>query len=254
MQWRSSLCQWLNKCKNTPEMVLFWKKWANFQTKSHKYSKFDFVREIQCKSPIRVSGRSMLYSGESRIIGECWHTCIPRKLFYVEQDRPVLTMHLHGKTGISRWKSKWFMPIHFGSFKNDGLWFEVMYKSQYITSNHNDYFSVVKPHFRDTCVIWTPHYYRQFALSLGQGKKVLWYIFSKFNQFNMDTLLIRTPSTAVWTHTSVAVLTGFDCTSFSLFNWLDRLLCSGSFFHHLKFYSLILFLCSNFHPVGLCKW
>ena len=27
-------------------MVLFWKKWANFQTKSHKYSKCDFIWEI----------------------------------------------------------------------------------------------------------------------------------------------------------------------------------------------------------------
>ena len=32
--------------KNAPEMVLFWKKWTNFETKSHKYSKFDFIREI----------------------------------------------------------------------------------------------------------------------------------------------------------------------------------------------------------------
>ena len=103
-------------------MILFWKKWANFQTKSHKYSKFDFVQEIQCKSPIRLSGRLVLYYGDSRIIGESWHTCIPCEVLYVEQGRPeVLTMHLHGKTGISRWKNKWFMPIHFGNFRNGGL-------------------------------------------------------------------------------------------------------------------------------------
>ena len=51
----------------------------------------------------------------------------------------------------------------------------------------------------DTCLIWTPHYYRQFALSLGKETP---YIFSKFNLFNTDTLLIctlcmHTPSLSV---------------------------------------------------------
>ena len=69
-----------------------------------------------------MSGRWVLYSGDSWIRGESWHTCIPCKLFYIEQGRPgVLTMRLHGKTGMSGWKHKWFMPIRFGSFRNDGL-------------------------------------------------------------------------------------------------------------------------------------
>ena len=56
------------------------------------------------------------------MIRESWHACIPCELFYIEQGRPeVLTMRLHGKTGISGWKNKWFMPIHFGSFITDGL-------------------------------------------------------------------------------------------------------------------------------------
>ena len=41
------------------------------------------------------------------MIGESWHACIPCELFYIEQGRPgVLTMRLHGKTGISGWKNK----------------------------------------------------------------------------------------------------------------------------------------------------
>ena len=90
-------------------MVLFWKKWTFFETKSYK-------------SPVWMIGRWVLYSGDSWIRGESWHTCIPCKLFYIEQGRPgVLTMRLHGKTGMSGWKNKWFMPIRFGSFRNDGL-------------------------------------------------------------------------------------------------------------------------------------
>ena len=51
----------------------------------------------------------------------------------------------------------------------------------------------------DTCLIWTPHYYRQFALSLGKETP---YIFSKFNLLSTDTLLIctlcmHTPSLSV---------------------------------------------------------
>ena len=49
--------------------------------------------------------------------------------------------------------------------------------------------------------------YIQFALSLGKESP---YVFSKFNQLNTDTLLIRTPSMAL----SVSVLTGFDCILF----------------------------------------
>ena len=49
--------------------------------------------------------------------------------------------------------------------------------------------ATVKPRLTDTCLIWTPHYYRQFALTLVQESP---YIFSKFNPLyahpiNMDT-------------------------------------------------------------------
>ena len=42
----------------------------------------------------------------------------------------------------------------------------------------------------DTPLIWTPHYYGQFALSPGEGESP--YIFSKFNPLNMDTSLLWT--------------------------------------------------------------
>ena len=41
------------------------------------------------------------------------------------------------------------------------------------------------PRFMDTLLIWTPHYYRQFALSLGKGKALIFSLNS--------TRLIRTP-------------------------------------------------------------
>ena len=34
--------------------------------------------------------------------------------------------HLHGKTGNSSWKIKWFAPFRLGSFRKYGLWYEVM--------------------------------------------------------------------------------------------------------------------------------
>ena len=40
-----------------------------------------------------------------------------------------------------------------------------------------------------TLLIQTPHYYGQFALSLGKESP---YIFSKFNPLNTDTSLLRT--------------------------------------------------------------
>ena len=45
------------------------------------------------------------------------------------------------------------------------------------------------PRFMDTLLIWTPHYYGQFALSLGKESP---YIFSKVNPHNTDTSLLRT--------------------------------------------------------------
>ena len=50
-----------------------------------------------------------------------------------------------------------------------------------------------KPCFADTCLIGTPHYYGQFALSLGKENL---YIFSKSNPLNTDSPLIRTLSIA----------------------------------------------------------
>ena len=47
----------------------------------------------------------------------------------------------------------------------------------------------VKPPFKGTHSIRTPHYHGQFALSLGKQSP---YIFSKFNLLNMDTPLIQT--------------------------------------------------------------
>ena len=61
----------------------------------------------------------------------------------------------------------------------------------------------VKPGFTDTCLIRTPHYYGQFAFSLGTESP---YIFSTFNLVNPDTLLKRRLSMVP----SVSVLTGFD--------------------------------------------
>ena len=51
--------------------------------------------------------------------------------------------------------------------------------------------SNVKPCFVDTRLIWTPHYYSQFALSLGKETP---YIFSKFNPLNKDFPLTWTCS------------------------------------------------------------
>ena len=51
----------------------------------------------------------------------------------------------------------------------------------------------------------TPHYYGQFALSLGKESP---YIFFTFNPLNTDTPLIRPPPPTP----SESVLTGFDCT------------------------------------------
>ena len=48
-----------------------------------------------------------------------------------------------------------------------------------------------KPHFTDTRLIQTPHYYGQFALSLGKKSP---YIFSKLNPLNTDIPLIWTLS------------------------------------------------------------
>jgi len=42
----------------------------------------------------------------------------------------------------------------------------------------------VTPHFTDTYLIQTPHYYGQFALSLGKESP---YIFFRFDLLNMDT-------------------------------------------------------------------
>ena len=55
-----------------------------------------------------------------------------------------------------------------------------------------------------TPTLRSPHYYGQFALSLGEESP---YIFSELNPFNTDTPLIGTLSMPP----SVSLLTGFDC-------------------------------------------
>ena len=47
--------------------------------------------------------------------------------------------------------------------------------------------SSVKPLFTDTRLILTPHYYRQFELSLGKESP---YVFSTFNPLNTLTPLV----------------------------------------------------------------
>ena len=61
--------------------------------------------------------------------------------------------------------------------------------------------STVEPPLMDTRLMRTPHYYRQFALSLG---KALPYIFSKFNPLNTDTFY----------GPSVSILIGFYRTTY----------------------------------------
>ena len=77
---RNNLCEWLNTCKNAPETVLRIRKievlslnWAKSRTKAQKSSKDDFIREIWW--PVRESGRSAPYLGDSRISRETWRVC-----------------------------------------------------------------------------------------------------------------------------------------------------------------------------------
>ena len=60
------------------------------------------------------------------------------------------------------------------------------------------FINTVKPRLTDTRLIRTPHYYGQFALSLG---KEMPYILQKFEPLITDTSLIR----------PMSVLTGFNC-------------------------------------------
>ena len=74
-------------------------------------------------------------------------------------------------------------------------------------------FHTVKTRFTpDTCLIQTPHFYGQFALSLAKQSP---YIFSKFNPLNTDTPFIRTLSIV----SSLSVLTEFDCTLHFTLYW-----------------------------------
>ena len=65
----------------------------------------------------------------------------------------------------------------------------------------------VKPRLTDTHLIRSPHYYRQFALSIGKESP---YSFSKFKPLITDTPLIQTLSMA----SSVSVETGIDCSRY----------------------------------------
>ena len=49
--------------------------------------------------------------------------CVP---FLLSENTRVGTYHLHGKTGNSGLKIKWFPPLRLGSFRNYGLWFEAV--------------------------------------------------------------------------------------------------------------------------------
>ena len=49
--------------------------------------------------------------------------CVP---FLLSRNTRVGTYHLHGNTGNSGLKIKWFPPLCLGSFRNYGLWFEAM--------------------------------------------------------------------------------------------------------------------------------
>ena len=60
----------------------------------------------------------------------------------------------------------------------------------------------------DTRLIRTPHYYKQFALSLGKESP---YIFQLIQPAHMDTPLIGKRFMAP----SVSKITGFDCTGFT---------------------------------------
>ena len=74
-------------------------------------------------------------------------------------------------------------------------------------------FHTVKPRFTlDTLSIRTPHFYGEFALSLGKQSP---YILSKSNPLDTDTPLIRT----LFMVPSVSVLTEFDCTLYFTLYW-----------------------------------
>ena len=45
--------------------------------------------------------------------------------------------------------------------------------------------TTVQPSFGDTSLIWAPHVYGQFALSLGKKRPL--HFFFKFNPLNTDT-------------------------------------------------------------------
>ena len=65
------------------------------------------------------------------------------------------------------------------------------------------YTCTVKPRFTDTRLIRTPHYYKQFALSLGKESP---YIYQLIQPAHMDTPLIGKRFMA-------PSVTGFDCSS-----------------------------------------
>ena len=53
----------------------------------------------------------------SRLATQARHAC----LFLLSRNTRVGTYHLHGKTGNSGLKIKWFPPLRLGSFRNYGL-------------------------------------------------------------------------------------------------------------------------------------
>ena len=81
--------------------------------------------------------------------------------------------------------------------------------------------------FTDTRLIRKPHYYGQFALSLGKESP---YFFSKFNPLNTDTSSIWTLSMAP----SMPVLTEFDCIKYDENDIKQAARIRSSSCHHWK--------------------
>ena len=93
--WPSPQWEWL---KNAPETVLQIRKievlslnWAKSRNKAQKSSKDDFIREIWW--PVRETGRSAPYRGDSRIIRESWRVCCTMQ--WKQKYSPIITKILY---------------------------------------------------------------------------------------------------------------------------------------------------------------
>ena len=99
-------------------------------------SRPDMSRSLSSKPVIRVcglnymdvtskAGTSITFMNSAFFNIRCG-SMVPCKQSFLLGDRRDIwdTSHLHGKTGNSSWKIKWFTPFHLGSFENLGfdLW------------------------------------------------------------------------------------------------------------------------------------